>query len=205
MKKLFLLICFISVFEALCAQDKVANEKFKPGNAIGIWSSAGICELSRHKDRPDIAAAHGKAAFSYGLSYTRTMSQKLKLETGVFYTKYTLVDHIIEEPYFNFYATEYFQIISIPILVKYYFPHDYFISGGTIIDLGFERNMWNISDSQNGFALSIGAGKEIAMGKFSLVISTNFDLHAAMPFSGDLSQQKFFVPGIKLGLNYNLN
>jgi hypothetical protein len=27
---------------------------------------------------------------------------------------------------------------------------------------------------------------------------------AAIPFSGDLSQQKFFVPGIKLGLNYNL-
>lgn len=205
MKKVCLTICIVLLFTAINAQDKNAIEKFKPENSVGIWSSAGICELSRPKDRADIVAAHGTAAFSYGLSFTRSLSRKVKLETGLFYTKYCLVDHIVEEPYFNFYAKEYFQILSIPILVKYFFPHDYFISGGAILDLGFERNMWNISDSQNGVAMSIGAGKEITTGKFSFIISTNLDLHAAIPFSGDLSQQKFFVPGIKFGLNYNLN
>jgi hypothetical protein len=52
--------------------------------------------------------------------------------------------------------------------------------------------------------LSIGAGKEISFSKFSLSIGINFDLHATIPFSGDLSQQKFFVPGFKIGLNYKI-
>jgi hypothetical protein len=204
MKTLILLFCFLLQFVSIYSQDQVTLEQRTNKNAIGIYSGIGICELSRHKDREDIAAAHGNAAFSYGLSYTRTVSQTLKLETGVFYTKYSLVDHIILEPYFNFYAKEYFQIISIPVILKYYFPLDYYVCGGTILDLGFERNSWVISDPQNGFALSIGAGKDISFSKFTLSLGTNFDLHAAIPFSGDLSQQKFFVPGLKIGLKYNI-
>jgi hypothetical protein len=205
MKKSLLLICLVSIFVIAYSQDQDDTGIIKTKNSIGIYSNIGICELSRHQDQTGIVAAHGNVAFSYGLSYNRTISRRLKLETGIFYTKYSIVDHIIEFSNLNFYAKEYFQIISIPIIIKYYFPKDYFISGGTILDLGFERNNWVISDPQNGFALSIGAGKEISFGKFFLSIGTNFDLHAAIPFSGDLSQQKFFVPGLKIGLNYNIN
>ena len=205
MKRLILLVCFASFFVTIYSQDQVTNTQPKTKHEIGIYSNVGICELNKPQDHPSIATAHGKAVFSYGLDYIRTISQKLKLETGIFYSKYTIVDHIIQEPDFNFYATEYFKVISIPILLRYYFLKEYYISGGTILDLVFARpGGWNLSDTQNGFSLSIGAGKEISFSKFSLSIGTNFDLHAAIPFSGDLSQQKFFVPGIKIGLNYKL-
>jgi hypothetical protein len=205
MKRLILLVCFASLFLEIYSQDQVTNGLLKSRNDIGIWSNVGICELSRHNDQTGVVAAHGKAVLSYGLSYITTISPKLKLETGISYTKYSIINHVIAGISLDFYATEYFQIISIPILLRYYFPKEYFLSGGTILDLGFERNGWDISDSQNGFALSIGAGKEISFSKFTLSIATNFDLHAAIPFSGDLSQQKFFVPGLKIGLNYKIN
>jgi hypothetical protein len=204
MKRSILLVCFASLFVAIYAQDQ-ATYDLKIRNEIGISSNAGICELTRLPDLVDVVQAHGKAVFSYGLIYDRTISQKLKLETGIFYSKYSIVNHILNQPDFNFYATEGFKIISIPILIKYYFPKDYFISGGAIVDLCFKRIMWLISDSQNGIALSIGAGKEISFDKLALSIGPNIDLHAAIPFSGDLSQQKFFVPGIKIGLNYKIN
>lgn len=205
MKRLVFLVFLASLFVSIYSQDQVTNAQLKTKNEIGIVSNFGICELSGPRSHPFIAAAHGKAVFSYGINYVRTLSQKLKLETGISYSKYTLVNHIINDPDFNFYATEYFKIISIPILLRYYFPNDYYISGGTILDLVYARpGGWILSDSQNGFALSIGAGKEISFSRFSLSIGTNFDLHAAIPFSGDLSQQKFFVPGFKIGLNYKL-
>jgi hypothetical protein len=205
MKRLIFFVCFASFFVTVYSQDKVSDAQPIPKNEIGIFSNVGICELSGPQAHTFISAAHGKAVFSYGLNYMRTISPKLKMETGIFYSKYTIVDHIIDAPDFDFYATEYFKIISIPILLRYYFPKEFYISGGTILDLVFARpGGWNLSDSQNGFGLSIGAGKEISINKFSISIGTNFDLHAAIPFSGDLSQQKFFVPGLKIGLNYKI-
>jgi len=204
MKRLILLVCFASLFVTIYSQDQISNTP-KTKNEIGIFSNVGICELSKPQDNISIATTHGKAVFSYGLDYLRYISPKLRLETGIFYSKYTIVDHIIDEPDFNFYATEYFKVISVPILLRYYFPKEYYISGGTILDLVFERpGGWKLSDTQNGFCLSIGFGKEISFNKFSLSIGPNFDLHAAIPFSGDLSQQKFFVPGFKIGLNYKI-
>jgi hypothetical protein len=209
MKKLILLICFSSMFVVVYSQDQVNHESKEAKNGIGVFSSVGICELSRPQDNYNVIGAHGNAVFSYGLNYSRTLSKRTKLETGIFYSKYSLVNHIFLKQDlivdFDFYATEYLKIISIPILVKYYFPKDYFLTGGTILDLGLKRGPgWLISDSQNGFALRVGAGKEISMGRFYLSIATNFDLHAAIPFSGDLSQQKLVVPGFKVGLNYKL-
>jgi hypothetical protein len=203
MKRLVFLVCFVSFFVTIYSQDQVTNT-LKPKNEIGIYSSVGICELSKPQDHPSIFAAHGNAVFSYGLGYIRTLSQKLKMETGILYSKFTIVNHIIEDPDLNFTATEYFKTISFPILIRYYFPKNFYISGGTILDLVIARPGWKLSDTQNGFGLSIGAGKEISFNKISLSIGTNFDLHAAIPFSGDLSQQKFFVPGFKIGLNYKL-
>jgi hypothetical protein len=209
MKKLILLLCFSSMFVIVHSQDQVNNELKDFKNGIGIFSNVGICELSRHQDNYNVIGAHGKPVFSFGLDYSRALTKRTKLETGIFYSKYTLVNHIFLKQDmvvdFDFYATEYLKIISIPVIVKYYFPNDYFLSGGTILDLGLKREPgWLISDSQNGFALSFGAGKEISMGRFYLSVSTNFDLHAAIPFSGDLSQQKILVPGFKIDLNYKL-
>jgi hypothetical protein len=209
MLKLVLLFCYSSIFATAYSQDLVNYKSKEFKNRIGIFSSIGICELSHHNDNYNIIGAHGKAVFSYGLNYSRTLSDRTKFETGVFYSKYTLVNHVFVKQsltvLYDFYATEYLRIISIPILFKYYFPKDYFLCGGTILDLGLKRGPgWLISDSQNGFALSFGAGKEITMGRFNLSIAPTFDLHAAIPFSGDLYQQKFLVPGLKIGINYKL-
>jgi hypothetical protein len=209
MKKLVLLICCLPMLVKVYSQEQGKHDQVDAKNSIGVFSNIGICELSRHQDQVDIVGAHGKAVFSYGFNYSRNLSKKIKFETGIFYSKYTLVNHIVHKQDMlivaDFYPKEYLKIVSFPFLIKYYLPKDYFLSGGTILDLGLKRGPgWLISDSQNGFALSFGAGKEITMGKFYLTIASNFDLHAAIPFSGDLSQQKFFVPGLKVGLNYKL-
>ncbi len=204
MKRLIFLVCFVQLFVTTYSQDQVTNEQLKIKNEIGISSNISILELSHHQYQVDIVKEHGKAVFSYGLSYIRTISQRLKIETEIFYGKYAIVYRVVNEPYGYFDATENFKIISIPILLRCYFPKDYYLSGGTILDFSFSKGPFRISDYQNGFGLSIGAGKEISLGRFSLSIATNFDLLAVIPFSGDLSQQKFFVPGFKIGLNYKI-
>jgi hypothetical protein len=205
MKKLILLINFVSLCALMHSQDQIIKEKSQSKNEIGIYSRIGICELTRHQEQQGIASAHGKEVLQYGLSYIRTISKDVKLETGVFYSRYTIVNHIIDEPDLHFYATEYMHLISIPILFRYYFQGNIYVSGGTTLDLVSSRTGgWVLTDSQNGFSLSIGAGKEIFVNRISFYFEPNFILHAVVPFSGNLIQQKFFVPGFKLGINYNI-
>ena len=206
MKKLFLLVCSASLFVSLLSQAPGNIKENDSKNVIGIYSGAGILEMSGHENQTGIVAAHGNSLFTYGLSYDRYISKRVRFETGIFYAKYCVTDHLVLEPYFNEYLTEYLRIISIPVVIKYYFPGNFYINGGTIIDFGLSRGGgWDITDAQNGFALCAGGGKEFSLNKFSIYIEPDFILHAAIPFSGDLTQKKFFVPGVKIGLNYKIN
>jgi len=194
------MLIFAFGFISAYPQDKDTYELTKNQSSIGLTSSIGICEVNQPVDKANISSSHGNLVISYGLIYDRTLTKRLKIETGICYAKYSIEDHIISEPFYNFYVTENYYVISIPVLFKYYFPNDYYLSGGTILDLVAKRGDWKISDSMNGFALSTGIGKEITIKKFYISLGVNFDLHTAIPFSGDLSQQKFFVPGFKVVL-----
>jgi hypothetical protein len=205
MKKSVLFICFSLLFATIYSQDKVSNESIDSKNAIGIYSNIGICEITGHQYHTNIVNAHGQEVFIYGLKYIRSVSPKLKIEYGISYAKYTVVDLFTGDLSSYFEGREYLILISVPIIFKYYLPKNYYLSGGTMLDLVPWRNNWIFTESQNGIGFCIGAGKEIMIKRFLLYVEPNLDLHALIPFSGYLSQQKFFVPGLKIGINYKLN
>jgi hypothetical protein len=113
---------------------------------------------------------------------------------------------LVIDPYLDDYITETLKTISIPVLLKKYYPGNYFIRFGSMIEFGLPRKgEFMITDAQTGFGLSVGVGKEILIKKFSFDISPNLDLHSVIPFSSHLFQQKLIVFGLKIGLNYNLD
>jgi hypothetical protein len=85
MKKLILLINFVSLCALMHSQDQIIKEKSQSKNEIGIYSRIGICELTRHQEQQGIASAHGKEVLQYGLSYIRTISKDVKLETAEYF------------------------------------------------------------------------------------------------------------------------
>ncbi len=206
MKKSILLIFFASLYAQTYSQDLGSPVDFKRYNVFGIYYNIGICEPLGYQSQTAIVSSHGKSAFSYGFKYLRPISQKLKLEAGICYSKYIIVDHLVLEPSLDDYLTESLRTMSIPVLLKKYYQKNYFLSLGTLIEFGLSRkNGYLITDTQTGFGLSIGAGKEISINNLSFEIAPKLDLHSIIPFSSHLFQQKLLVLGLKIGLNYKIN
>jgi hypothetical protein len=202
MKRIIILGFFALLFMASYSQDEVTHQPPKTKIEIGINSGFGFCKFSSNQDHTEIVSAHGKTVVPYGLNFMRIISRKIELETGIIYTKYTNVNHVIFDG-LNFYATENFNVISVPILLRYYFIKNYYLNGGTILDFGFSKGPYKISRFQNGFGLSVGAGKSIPIGKFSLSVAANYCIHSEIEFNGK-SKLRIFEPAIKLGLDYKI-
>ena len=204
MKKSVLLILFAPLYVVTYSQDPGKN--LKAENVIGIYSDIGICQPLGHNRHGGIVSSNGKEAFSLGLKYLKPISQKLKLETGICYSKHTIVNHLVLEPDLNDNLTESLRTISIPVLLKRYYPKNYFISLGTMIDFTLSRaGGWAITDPQSGLGLILGAGKEILIDKFSIDIEPNLAIHSLTPSHNLKNRQRLFFLGLNIGLDLKID
>jgi hypothetical protein len=208
MKKTILFIFLVSISALIYSQDHGSNEEMMPKNTIGIYSNIGICQPLRFTTMHDNVTPHGKETYSFGLKYLRSLSNKFGLEMSLCYSKYNIRNHlIIDTPLpINESLAESFRTITIPILLRRYYPKNYFISFGTLIDFGLSRKgNYLITDTQTGFGLIACGGKEFRINKYSLDIGPNTEIHSLIPFSSKKNQQRLFVIGLKASLNFKIN
>lgn len=205
MKRLNLSILFVFIFTFSFCQEWSPTNSNAPKNVIGFFSNIGICQPIGAKGTTNTLTFHGKEAYSIGLKYQRSISEKFSLETGISYSKYSTLIHFVDDG-FSGDIYDNLSTISIPVLLRRYSPKDFFFRFGSMIEFGLSRKgEYGITDAQTGFGISIGAGKEFVLNKFSLDIAPNLDIHSIIPFSSHLFQQKLFVLGLKIGISYSLN
>ena len=115
MKRLTIFIFFVSIFSSIFCQEHSAKEDIRPKNVLGFFSNFGICQPVGSHVATDIVTPRGKEAYSIGFRYQRPISKKYFLETGISYSKYAIINHLVDRN-INDYLNEKLRTISIPVL-----------------------------------------------------------------------------------------
>jgi hypothetical protein len=208
MKKMILLIIFIAFSQMIQSQDKVDVANMGSKNLIGLYSNIGVNQPFRFKNLSENDWFHGKEFFSLGLHYHKTLSQRLKLDVGINYSKYKVKIEAPDDwtgPSITPFS-ESFAMITVPIQIRLYSLKNYFLSFGSLIDFDLARKSdWPFTDTQSGLGLSLGVGKELIINKFSFDIIPNIAIHSLIPFKSENYQQRLFEIGLKIGINYKIN
>ena len=182
-------------------------EKTNPKSMLGISSNIGFNRVARFQTVfGDMSTYDGKAALSFGINYFRSLSPKIKIQFGLYYSnfkvKFGFPTMLFPE---GLSLMETLQTITVPILFDAYSKKNFFASFGPLIDFNLPRGRSKFTDTQDGLGFSLAAGKEFRIKKLTLDLSPNIEIHSLFPFSSVPGQQRLFVYALKLGFNLDLD
>jgi hypothetical protein len=169
---------------------------------IGVYTNVGINQPIRLSSINDETSYYGRGSYTAGVKFSRFLSYRNKIEVGACYSVHKVAFTFSFDPDPDRKATETFETFNIPIILKNYLKNNYFLSVGTIIDIGLPRHSL-FTDTQTGFGLSIGGGKEFLVKNFIIDITPNLEIHSIVPFSSVSGQQRLTVLGLRIGINNN--
>lgn len=197
MKKASLILFLASISTILFPQE------FSKKVVIGVYTNIGVNQPIRFKQADDVFKFRGRGSYTMGVTFSRSVTEKIKINLGACYTVHKVAfDWTAEINTDNRMATETFDVFNIPIMFNRYFKKQYYCSFGTVIDFQFPRRP-SFVDTQTGFGLSFGAGKEFSISNFILDITPNIEIHSVIPFSSVENQQRLVVFGLRIGLKNN--
>jgi hypothetical protein len=201
MKRPGLLILFLLTFASVKSQDTIINKRF----IIGTFSEVGLNQpirLTRKYVTEDVGPFHGNESVSMGLTFSRMITQKLRLEIATGYSihkcGFELSPPIYPES--KIYP-ETIKTFTLSASVYKYFRRNFFINFGPGVDLEVPRKSYWI-DSQNGFGFNLSVGKEFVVRNFEIDLSPNLEMHSILPFHSVKGQQRLFVLGLKAGIRF---
>jgi hypothetical protein len=202
MKKTFLLVFFVILHATIFSQDR----SFSRNIMIGVYANGGWnmpVRLTTKYITEETSPWHGYESWSAGASFSGMLSALYRIEIAACYswhkTGFELSPPIYTEKKIY---TETFETITIPVTLKRYFQNNYFFSAGTIIDFALDNKPVRL-DTQSGFGLSIGAGREFRTRWITLDLAPELQLHSVVPFTEANYQQRLFVAGLTIGLSFN--
>ena len=197
MKKTILTFAFLCSGLMIYSQDQVSKNVM-----IGVFTNIGVNQPIRFSSFSDEVSYYGRGSYTAGIKFSRFISSKEKIEVGACYSVHKVAFTFSFDPNPGRKPSETFETFNIPIILKSYFKKNYFLSTGTIIDIGLPRNSL-FTDTQTGLGLSFGFGKDISIKNFILDITPNLEIHSLVPFSSVSGQQRLLVLGLRIGLNNN--
>jgi hypothetical protein len=184
------------------AQDKDFNKNI----TIGVYTNIGVNKLIRFTSKyvtGQIGPFHSMASYCAGLNISRSLSRNIRIEIAACYSLHKVGFELSPPIYTDSKIyTETFETVNIPIIFYRYLKNNYFLRLGTITDFSLTRNSEWI-DTQSGFGMSIGAGKEICINNFSINLTPNLEIHSLLPFNSFKDKQRLFVLGLGIGFRYN--
>lgn len=204
MKRIGILFHLLMTFALANSQDTVFNKRISIGTFMEIGLNQPI-RLTRKYVTEDVGPFHGKESVSMGLTFSRRIAQKLRLEIGTGYSihkcGFELSPPIYPES--KIYP-ETIKTFTLFATVYKYFRSNYYLNFGTGVDLEVPRKSYWI-DSQNGFGFNLGVGKEFVVSDFEIDLSPDLEIHGVLPFHTVKGQQRMLVFGLKAGLRFYSN
>jgi hypothetical protein len=204
MKKAILFTFLVLPYAIIYPQDQDFNRSIMMGvYAKGGWNMP--VRLTTKFITEETSPWHGYQSWSGGVNVSGMMSEHYRLEIAACYSQHK-VGFELSPPIYakEKIYTETFDIFSIPVTLKRYLQNNYFISAGTIVDFALRDKPVRL-DTQTGFGLTLGAGKEIKIKDFIIDIAPGMELHSVVPFTEADNQQRLFVAGLRIGFSYNFH
>lgn len=201
MKLRFLAILFlILTLHSANAQDAPKQKHF--GKIGFTYSSFGENDVFRNESLVGEASYNSDQFYTIGINYLKPISNWLELETGLEYSKHTILIKPNLPPDMDrtpFKAN--FSLINIPLTLRANFGKFFFVNGGLLIDL--DANISSPIDSQTGIGglLGLGAKYDFDCGA-SIFVNPYLKFHSLIPFSQGDNRQKVFESGFRVGLTY---
>jgi len=202
MKKTILFILKVLLYTGSYAQD----QDFDKDIMIGVCSSGGWnlpVRVTTKYITEETSPWHGYESWSAGVKISGMVSEHYRIEIAACYSGHK-VGFELSPPIYDEKKiyTETFRTFSIPVTFKRYLQKNFFISAGTIVDFAL-RDKPVFLDTQNGFGLTIGAGKEFRIYNLVIDLAPGMELHSLVPFTSEDNQQRLLVAGLRIGFSYN--
>lgn len=202
MKKAILLLLFVLPCTASYSQDK----DFDRDIMIGVYANGGWntpVRLTTKYITEQTSPWHGYESWSAGVNFSGMLSVHYRIEIAACYSGHKIGFELSPPIYTEKKIyTETFGIVSIPVTLKRYLQNNFFFSAGTIIDFALHDKPVRL-DTQSGFSLTIGAGREFRTRRITLDLAPELQLHSVVPFTEAIYQQRLFVAGFRIGFSYN--
>lgn len=203
MRKITLLLLVILPFATLFAQESEFNRSIR----AGFYAGGGInmpVRLTTKYITEETSPWYGFGSFSTGVSFSGMVSPVYRLEIAASWSHHRIGFELSPPIYDESKVyTETFETISMPVTFKRYLRNNFFLSAGTIVDFALDDKPIRL-DTQTGFGLTLGTGREFRTRWITFDISPGLELHSVVPFTEDTYHQRLFVGGIKVGLSYNV-
>jgi hypothetical protein len=202
MMKAILVILLVLPYAIIYPQD----QDFERSIMTGVYAKGGWnmpVRLTTKYITEETSPWHGYQSWSAGVNVSGMLSENYRIEIAGCYSRHKIGFELsppiyAEEKIY----TETFDIFSIPVTLKRYVQNSFYISAGTIVDFALHDKPVRL-DSQTGFGLTLGAGKEIRIKDFIIDVAPGLELHSVVPFTEADNQQRLFVAGLKIGFSYN--
>jgi len=204
MKRRFLAFLFlILTLHYANAQD---TDKQKSLGKIGFtYSSFGENAVFRNESLLGEASYNNDRFYTIGISYLKPISSWLEFETGLEYSKHTiLIKPNLPPDMDRIPLKTNFSLINIPLTLRANFWKFFFVNGGLLLDL--DANISSPIDSQTGIGglLGLGVKYDFDCGA-SIFVNPYLKFHSLIPFSPGDNQQKVHESGFRVGLSYKLD
>jgi len=151
------------------------------------------------------AGYSGDGFYIVGITCQIPITYKLNLETGLEYSKHTIIISPNLPPDMD--NTPYksnFRLVTIPVTLKVNFLKYLFVNSGVLLDLDTSNS--SPIDSQTGLGAILGVGLNYDF-KFGGTFFANpyLKCHSLVPFSPERYHQRLFDSGIRFGFMYKFS
>jgi hypothetical protein len=195
--KLFILIFGITF---------IPNVLFAQENQLHNWidihttlSKEALDLLSRGFQN-DLVIDDNKSKWLIGFGYTRTLTNRFDLLTGIDYSRYSFHFSMVFSKYYSY---EYFSLVSIPFNLRFKLKNRFAVTGGFLYDQFIPYKKPIDYDNQTGIGLNLKLEKDFRIAqKMLLNIGTEYTVHAIIPFYPSRFQERLSVISLCIGYKF---
>lgn len=196
MKKLFVVLINIGLFTVASAQKK---NTYSIG--YNIATGADILTIPSLKGA---GTENVGSITSFGFSFLHATKKKLKLETGLKYSKFNCSFTPPYNPGVDLTPQPYsIQLLTIPILARFDFWKYCYFKTGIIGDVELQHENSKVSN-QTGIGFNFGVGLHYNYKNIAFQLNPYLQTHSNIAFQRDRYQYHLFESGIQLCIGIKL-
>ncbi|HYK75938.1 MAG TPA: hypothetical protein VEV16_03105 [Daejeonella sp.] len=196
-------IVFLTLFS--CFYYASQAQSIKEKSAIGVSISGLGDNTSFHWTALAGGGDYsGRGYHSFGITYTRSLSNTFHLETGVEYSKNTY--HFSNPslgPGIDVSHNAYLSLIEIPISVRLNFWQYFFLNGGLLLDFDITKDKYLNNQTGIGAILGVGAKYDFKKIPIGLFVNPHLKYRPLTPFTKERYHLRTAESGFRIGVVYN--
>lgn len=201
MKRAYIFFILLTDILSFSAHAQQGNQ-IRDMHAIGLSVVPfGTNSAIRFATLDGAASYNADKLFTIGFNYSRFLTEKLEIETGLEYSKQSfIVSPLYPELHFLSLPVK-LKLVSLPVSARINFAKYFYGLAGILFDIDvFERQVIS-KQSGIGAQLGFGAKYDFASG-VSVFAQPYAKMHALISFQSSKYPERVFDAGLRIGISY---